>query len=329
MKNTIKIFSIILLGLATMLSSCQRESPYPQTETVAFVHLFRIAAPPLIISTTPLSSEVTVGLMKHRFGGDFVKVDVCVVFDRTTPTYKTGVLASFTPNQLSETDTVKLTYTLQELLDVAGQTALTSGGDFSIYYTVHMPNGKAYPMWNPIAQFVTSDYNSIPLEFLGAVRLSSNVQFNVGCGLILDEFLGDWLISHPWLGVFKVVATEDPDKAGSLVFIGTTASTEGDPPFSTPLKVTLDLSTLTYDMSELQTIWDNFYGYESGFSEGGDGNLLSCGGKTPETDIIGEVEWTIRFGGFSSRVFAASGGTILGVFGGSDGAVWFTKPVAP
>ncbi|MCL2412694.1 MAG: hypothetical protein FWC98_00970 [Bacteroidales bacterium] len=187
MKNTIKIFSIFLLGIAVLFVSCDRErhQPFPDAERVTFLSLNFIDGPPSWDEPLPPSSELEFNIREHEFGGTgFERAEIWVVKNPREEDYVATMLVAIT-NPL-DLNGQNFTWTVQDILDATNTPALLAGDQYHIFYNIYMPDGVASIGWSKLTGFASFRVGEVE-------DANQTVQFNVICNVLtVDQFLGEW-----------------------------------------------------------------------------------------------------------------------------------------
>ena len=133
------------------MSSCENKLPFPEAERVTFVTLENVSGFTSVSVTDDHSTQITIEVRLHKYGGDvYEKVEICVVRNpaptTTNPAFQNAVLKEITSG-LSIEDPLIVNITLGEVIASVG--ALTTGVPIGFYYNVVMPNGFRSDGWLP------------------------------------------------------------------------------------------------------------------------------------------------------------------------------------
>ena len=250
MKNIIKILSVCLLGLIVLLSSCEKNYPFPDAEKVTFISLRHTGGPGAWDEPMPPSTQLTFRAEFNKFGGTkFSKIQICVVKNPDAVDYVQAVLTELTS---LPTEGQTLTFTIQQLLDATGTAKLEAGDDYNIYYNIEMPDGAKSLGWTKLTGFASFRINEVP----GATQ---RVKFDIICNILtINEFLGDWIYTTTWnpgaMGSGATfTAVEDPDNLGKGIILTMVPGTEGTGIYwDFPLKIGLNLEVYTWSSARQQ-----------------------------------------------------------------------------
>jgi hypothetical protein len=315
MKHTIKILSVLLLGLIAFLPSCEKQNQYPDTEKKDFIHFYRVAGFETVASTTPLTNTITMGAKLHWAGGnEFEKIEIHVVKNRTSAAPRvSGLLTTINKGQLSLETAHEMAFTLQQILDATGGGAVIAGNTYSFYYTVYMPGNKVFPGWTALTQFTTTDLVSIPVVPGQTAMTGSNYSFSAVCGLNVDDFLGNWTVSAGhhvgWGETWPAVVTLDPASTpNTSIFVFTVTGignidADETPAWDFPVKVIVNWNNYTWSTEGRQrifTVWPANPAYFYEIDRIPATALNSCASNPYEFRATGVFMYATATGGWSN-----------------------------
>ena len=286
MKNTLKILSIFLVGLAVVLTSCNRENyPFPtDIERITMLQLTQTAGPTLIEQITPPETVFRFTLGLAEFGGNYPieKVEVFVVrnhrviyrFDTlgfnivagdtihtidTVPLFpQPGLIRTFTNHQFSLESPTAFEVTMQELVDLTGGDPQGMGETFLIYYNLQMQNGARFVGWH-------RQLGIISARAWIDLRITGHVLRNVVCRVLtIDHLTGTWQYTTtwgngPWFGgngILDAVACPDnvPGSPEVAIILTMRESTWVNNGWNRPIRFVLNLNTLAFTSARQRVI---------------------------------------------------------------------------
>ena len=241
---------IILIGILLSLSTCESNLPFPDTDRVTIITLQKLDELPFLTSISEPNTEIKLGVKLHKFGGtEYSKVEICVVKNPLTNSYKTSVLTEITSG-LTVKDSIVFTYKLSEITSKIDGASLNGGDQLGFYYNLTMPDGTQTIGWSKATGFTGVHVNAIGGQ-------TSFVRYNVICGFEFSDLLGNWIWSDNFVeDEWEVIATEDSANPGAgLIFtFSDEGIVNGEYPPMNPLKIGINMSRFTFTFATGQ-IW--------------------------------------------------------------------------
>jgi hypothetical protein len=263
MKHTLKILSIILVGLTTLFSSCESEKyPFPKVDKMTIFNLARTAGPGVLDpSDDPATTNVTFEFQPHEFGGSYpvAKIELWVVKNPTSEEYKFGKLGEvLKPNvKVGETN-ASITVSAGQILTATQTDSIELGDIYVFYYNLVMESGFVFTGWTKQFGF-TSHNNGAFVDIKNPDETQAvfgTVNLVVVCRIPFSDFLGEWIytsVSGTNLTFFgtggRLDAVEDPDNpgVGLIMTMRPGSQTNGTRSYwDLPVKISLDFETYTW-----------------------------------------------------------------------------------